>query len=88
MLDVLRSIIQEVSRASNLEAVLDIIVEKAIENKLGARGLRGICEAIMTDAMYELPSSEESGPQELRITLSYAAEKLAGSRLSKLKVAS
>ena len=68
--------------------VLDLIVEKAIENKLGARGLRGICEAIMTDAMYELPSSEESGPQELRITLNYAAEKLAGSRLSKLKVAS
>lgn len=66
--------------------VLDLIVEKALENKLGARGLRGICEAIMTDAMFELPSEDEKD-QELRITLSYATEKLAGSRLAKMKVA-
>jgi ATP-dependent Clp protease ATP-binding subunit ClpX len=41
--------------------VLDFIVEKAMEYKLGARGLRGICEAIMMDAMYEIPSSKEKG---------------------------
>jgi ATP-dependent Clp protease ATP-binding subunit ClpX len=67
--------------------VLDLIVEKAMDNKLGARGLRGICEAIMTDAMFELPS-EEGKEEELRITLSYATEKLQGSRLTKMKVAS
>ncbi len=67
--------------------VLDLIVEKAIENKLGARGLRGVCEAIMTDAMFELPSDEKEN-KELRITLSYANEKLAIANFSKLKVAS
>ncbi|HRQ86248.1 MAG TPA: ATP-dependent Clp protease ATP-binding subunit ClpX, partial [Flavobacteriales bacterium] len=66
--------------------VLDFIVEKAMEYKLGARGLRSICEAIMTDAMYELPSSMER-PSELRITLSYARDKFERSRLSQLKVA-
>ena len=66
--------------------VLDLIVEKAVEYKLGARGLRGICEAIMTDAMYELPS-ETDHDGELRITLSYAQEKFDRSRLSTLKVA-
>ena len=67
--------------------VLDLIVEKAIENKLGARGLRGVCEAIMTDAMFELPSDDKEN-KELRITLGYANEKLAIAKLSKLKVAS
>ncbi|MCO5274774.1 MAG: ATP-dependent Clp protease ATP-binding subunit ClpX [Flavobacteriales bacterium] len=66
--------------------VLDFIVEKAMDYKLGARGLRSICEAIMTDAMYELPSSMER-PSELRITLSYARDKFERSRLSQLKVA-
>jgi ATP-dependent Clp protease ATP-binding subunit ClpX len=37
---------------------LDFIVDKALEYKLGARGLRSLCEAVLTDAMYELPSSE------------------------------
>jgi ATP-dependent Clp protease ATP-binding subunit ClpX len=64
--------------------VLDLIVEKAIEFKLGARGLRSICEAIMTDAMFEMPSSKE---KELKITYEYAIEKLDKSVLSKLKVA-
>jgi ATP-dependent Clp protease ATP-binding subunit ClpX len=66
--------------------VLDFIVEKAIEYKLGARGLRSICEAIMTDAMYEIPGSADR-QTELRVTLSYAREKFERSRLSSLKVA-
>ena len=53
--------------------VYDIIVDTAIENKLGARGLRSICEAIMTDAMYEAPSS---GKKSFRLTANYAKEKL------------
>ncbi|MEG1076236.1 MAG: ATP-dependent Clp protease ATP-binding subunit ClpX [Mucinivorans sp.] len=51
---------------------LDFIVDKAIEQRLGARGLRSICEAIMIDAMYELPSSER---RQLRITGAYARAK-------------
>ncbi|HOP42851.1 MAG: ATP-dependent Clp protease ATP-binding subunit ClpX [Flavobacteriales bacterium] len=66
--------------------VLDFIVDKAIEYKLGARGLRSICEAIMTDAMYEAPGGTEHGG-DLRITLSYAREKFERSRMSQLKVA-
>ncbi|MFZ1686894.1 MAG: ATP-dependent Clp protease ATP-binding subunit ClpX [Flavobacteriales bacterium] len=66
--------------------VLDFIVEKAIEYRLGARGLRSICEAIMTDAMFEMPGAAER-PADLRITLSYAREKYERSRLSQLKVA-
>ena len=53
--------------------VLDLIVDTAIENKLGARGLRSICEAIMTDAMYEAPSSDK---KTFRLTVKYAKEKL------------
>jgi ATP-dependent Clp protease ATP-binding subunit ClpX len=66
--------------------VLDYIVEKAAEYKLGARGLRSICEAIMTDAMYEMPGAQDR-PADLRVTLSYARDKFDGSRLSSLKVA-
>jgi ATP-dependent Clp protease ATP-binding subunit ClpX len=66
--------------------VLDFIVERAVDYKLGARGLRSICEAIMTDAMYETPGSSDKSP-ELRITLSYAREKFERSRMSQLKVA-
>ena len=54
-------------------AVLDLIVETAIENKLGARGLRSICEQIMTDAMYEAPSSNK---KTFKLTVKYAKEKL------------
>ena len=53
--------------------VLDMIVDTAIENKLGARGLRSICEAVMTDAMYEAPSTNE---EVFHLTLEYAKEKL------------
>jgi ATP-dependent Clp protease ATP-binding subunit ClpX len=66
------------------DEVLDFIVDKAIEFNLGARGLRSICEAIMTDAMYELPSSTTKA---LHITKQYAAEKLARSSARKLDVA-
>ena len=53
--------------------VLDLIVDTSIENKLGARGLRSICEAIMNDAMYDAPSSNK---KSFRLTLKYAKEKL------------
>lgn len=64
--------------------VLDFIVEKAIEFKLGARGLRSICEAILTDAMYELPSKDE---KEFRVDLDYAKEQFSKSKVARLKVA-
>jgi ATP-dependent Clp protease ATP-binding subunit ClpX len=65
--------------------VLHFIVDKAMEYKLGARGLRSICEAIMIDAMFELPSQKEV--KELFITLDYAKEKFEKSEMRKLKVA-
>lgn len=65
--------------------VLDYIVDKAMEFKLGARGLRSICEAIMIDAMFEIPSSRDQ--KQLDITLDYAREKFEKSDLKKLKAA-
>jgi ATP-dependent Clp protease ATP-binding subunit ClpX len=67
------------------KGVLEFIVDKAIEFKLGARGLRSICEAIMLDAMFELPSDKTV--KEFSVTLSYALEKLNKSGMTKLKVA-
>jgi ATP-dependent Clp protease ATP-binding subunit ClpX len=64
------------------EEALDFIVEKAVEYKLGARGLRSICEAICTDAMYELPSSQ--GVHKFEVSRLYAQEKLSKSKLGKL----
>ena len=64
---------------------LDYIVERAVEYKLGARGLRSLCEAILTDAMYELPESEET---ELRVTKDYAEKKLNKATINKLKAVS
>ncbi|MDH7445322.1 ATP-dependent Clp protease ATP-binding subunit ClpX [Aquimarina sp. 2201CG14-23] len=64
---------------------LDYIVERAVEYKLGARGLRSLCEAILTDAMYELPESEET---ELRVTKDYVEKKLNKSTIKKLKAVS
>ena len=63
----------------------EFIAEKALEFKLGARGLRSICEAIMTDAMFELPSKKNV--KSFEVTGTYAREKLSRSKLSKLKVA-
>ena len=67
------------------EDVLDYIVEKAIDFKLGARGLRSICETIMVDTMFESPSSD--GEKEVKISLEYAKKKLENSKLQQLKVA-
>jgi len=64
--------------------VLDFMVEKAMEYKLGARGLRSICEGILTDAMFELPSSKET---HFTLDLDYAKRKFDKSKLSLLKVA-
>ncbi len=68
------------------ERALDLIVDKAIEYKLGARGLRSICEAIMLDAMFEIPSDEKK-KDNLNITLRYAEEKLKQVSVQKLKAA-
>ncbi len=65
-------------------AVFDFMVEKALEYKLGARGLRSICESILTDAMYELPSQKV---KSFEVTLEYAQRKFNMSKLSMLKVA-
>ena len=64
---------------------IDFIVEKAMEFKLGARGLRSICEAVINDAMFELPS--EKNTDRLVINRAYAEEKFNKSQYSKLKVA-
>ncbi|HKK38041.1 MAG TPA: ATP-dependent Clp protease ATP-binding subunit ClpX [Cryomorphaceae bacterium] len=64
---------------------LDFIVEKAMEYKLGARGLRSICEAIMTDLMYEIPGSTDI--KSFKITAKYAKEKFSKSKISQLKAA-
>lgn len=65
--------------------VMEFIVDKAMEFKLGARGLRSICEAIMIDAMYETPSGKTA--KDLLVTLDYAKDKFEKSDLKKLKVA-
>jgi ATP-dependent Clp protease ATP-binding subunit ClpX len=65
-------------------AVFDFMVEKALEYKLGARGLRSICESILTDAMYELPSQKV---KLFEVTLEYAQRKFSNSKMSLLKVA-
>ena len=67
------------------EDALEYIVEKAMEFKLGARGLRSICEAIITDAMFELPSQNEV--KELIIDQSYAQEKFEKSKFKRLSAA-
>lgn len=65
--------------------VIEYIVDKALEYKLGARGLRSICEAILSDAMFELPSTNNI--KELKVNLSYAEDKFKNSELARLKVA-
>ena len=67
------------------DEALDYIVEMANEYKLGARGLRSLCEAILTDAMYELPESEETA---FEVTKAYAEEKLNKSSIKKLQAVS
>jgi ATP-dependent Clp protease ATP-binding subunit ClpX len=86
------SIIKQYNRLFEIESisltidndVYDFMVTKAMEYKLGARGLRSICESILTDAMYELPSS---GQKTLHVTLEYAERQFSKSKMSMLKVA-
>ena len=67
------------------EEALDFIVEKAVEYKLGARGLRSLCEAVLTDAMFELPDSKE---KKLEVSRIYVERKLNKSTIKKLKAVS
>jgi ATP-dependent Clp protease ATP-binding subunit ClpX len=67
------------------DEALDFIVDKALEYKLGARGLRSLCEAILTDAMYDLPSSDE---KTLDIDKEYAQHTLSKNLLKRLEIAS
>ncbi|NVJ88788.1 MAG: ATP-dependent Clp protease ATP-binding subunit ClpX [Flavobacteriaceae bacterium] len=67
------------------DEALGYIVSKAVEYKLGARGLRSLCEAIFTDAMFELPSKDD---KEFNVTKKYAEAKLTNSTLKKLRAAS
>lgn len=87
------SLVKQYTKLFDLEGIalsftddaMDFIAEKALEFELGARGLRSICEAIMTDAMFDLPSQKEV--KEFAISRAYAEEKMSRSRLSKLKAA-
>jgi ATP-dependent Clp protease ATP-binding subunit ClpX len=67
------------------DEVFDYIVEKAMEFKLGARGLRSLFEAILTDDMFHLPS--QKGVKKLHVTKDYAEEKLSRTNIARLKVA-
>ena len=67
------------------DGALDFIVDKAVEYKLGARGLRSLCEEILTDAMFNMPSNDET---KLNVTKSYAEGKLTRTRLKQLKAVS
>ncbi|MNG10594.1 ATP-dependent Clp protease ATP-binding subunit ClpX [compost metagenome] len=67
------------------DEALDFIVDKALEYKLGARGLRSLCEAILTDAMYELPSSDD---KVLTIDEDYARHTLSKNLLKRMEIAS
>jgi ATP-dependent Clp protease ATP-binding subunit ClpX len=87
------AIIKQYSKLFKMDAVafsieeeaLDYIVEKAVAYKLGARGLRSLCEAIFTDAMFDLPSSDE---KTFNVTKAYAEGKLSNTTLKKLRAAS
>lgn len=86
------SLIKQFTRLFELEGielimdneVLDFMVKKALEYKLGARGLRSICESILTDAMFALPGTDT---KQLHITLDYAEQMFNKSKISALKVA-
>ena len=71
------------------DEALDYIVDKALEYKLGARGLRGLMEAVMGDLMFELPSRKQVGKQQsFTVTKAYAESKLDKQKLVQLKNAS
>jgi len=67
------------------EEALDFIVDQAIEYKLGARGLRSLCEAVLTDAMFELPGTDD---KKLYVSEEYVADKLNKDIIKKLKAVS
>jgi ATP-dependent Clp protease ATP-binding subunit ClpX len=67
------------------EAAIDYMVDKAMEFKLGGRGLRSICELVLTDAMYETPSDDSI--QTLTIDEAYVQEKLSSNKINFLKSA-
>jgi ATP-dependent Clp protease ATP-binding subunit ClpX len=67
------------------EKALDFIVDKSIEFKLGARGLRSILEGIMNDAMFEMPS--KSGTKTLKITATFVESQFNKTNMAQLKVA-
>lgn len=67
------------------DAALDYMVEKAVQYKLGGRGLRAICEMILTDAMFDMPSEEHDGT--FNLTLDYARQMIEHSKLEKIKKA-
>jgi ATP-dependent Clp protease ATP-binding subunit ClpX len=67
------------------DEAIEFVVDKALEYKLGARGLRSICEAIMTDAMFDLPSNLEA--REFVVTREFVEQKLGKANISKLKAA-
>lgn len=87
------ALIKQYSRLFQMEGItleidedaIDYVVSKAVEFKLGGRGLRSICESVLTDAMFELPSSKKD--KNFRITLEYAREKIEKSKYAYLKVA-
>ena len=72
-------------RLSFTEEAIDYIAQKALDFRLGARGLRSICETLMKDAMFELPSQRDT--REFKVTEAYAMEKLGSSKLALLKAA-
>ena len=67
------------------QEAIDYVAKKALEFRLGARGLRSICEALMKDAMFELPSNSDI--KEFKVTEAYAAEKFERSKFGMLKAA-
>ena len=70
------------------QEALDFIAETALDYQLGARGLRSLCEAIFTDAMFNLPSAaNQPEKHQLVIDREYVAEKLEHSRIGRLKAA-
>ena len=72
-------------KLSFTQGAMEFIVEKALDYKLGARGLRSLCEAVLNEAMFELP---ESDVRILKVTKSYAEQRLSKIELPALKVVS
>ncbi|MBU6340956.1 MAG: ATP-dependent Clp protease ATP-binding subunit ClpX [Bacteroidetes bacterium] len=69
-------------------AAVDLIAEKALEYKLGARGLRSLCEAVLTDAMFEMPTPTKSDTtRQFLVSRAYVADKLERARIGRLNAA-